>query len=55
MTLQRIGTVAYDLALPHHIKVHNVLHVSLLKKYVYDSINIVSWQYVEVSMNEIVL
>eukprot|EP00253_Pinus_taeda_P022382 PITA_22382 len=34
--LARIGPVAYQLALPSHIRVHNVFHVSILKKYVYD-------------------
>eukprot|EP00253_Pinus_taeda_P014061 PITA_14061 len=34
--LERIGPVAYQLALPCHIRVHNVFHVSVLKKYVYD-------------------
>eukprot|EP00253_Pinus_taeda_P012179 PITA_12179 len=34
--LARIGPVAYQLALPSHIRVHNVFHVSVLKKYVYD-------------------
>eukprot|EP00253_Pinus_taeda_P014899 PITA_14899 len=34
--LARVGLVAYQLALPSHIQVHNVFHVSVLKKYVYD-------------------
>eukprot|EP00253_Pinus_taeda_P030999 PITA_30999 len=34
--LARIGPVAYQLAFPSHIRVHNVFHVSVLKKYVYD-------------------
>eukprot|EP00253_Pinus_taeda_P018074 PITA_18074 len=34
--LARVGPVAYQLALPSHIRVHNVFHVSVLKKYVYD-------------------
>ena len=32
--LQRIGEQFYKLALPEHLHVHNVFHVSLLKKYV---------------------
>ena len=34
--LDRIGSVAYMLALLTSMNVHNVLHVSLLKKYVHD-------------------
>jgi hypothetical protein len=34
--LDRIGPIAYMLAFPATIKVHNVFHVSLLKKYVHD-------------------
>ena len=34
--LARVGPVAYQLAMPSHIKIHNVFHVSVLKKYIYD-------------------
>eukprot|EP00253_Pinus_taeda_P003664 PITA_03664 len=46
--LARIGLVAYQLALPSHIGVHNVFHMSVLKKYVYDRKQIISWQDIQV-------
>eukprot|EP00253_Pinus_taeda_P024477 PITA_24477 len=46
--LARIGPVAYQLALPSHIWVHNVFHVSVLKKYVYDPKHVINWQDVQV-------
>ena len=33
---KRINDQAYQLLLPHYLKVHNVFHVNLLKKYVLD-------------------
>jgi hypothetical protein len=41
--LDKIGPVAYMLALHISIKVHNVFHVSLLKKYVHDPNHVVDW------------
>ena len=35
--MARIGPIAYRLALITHIKFHDVFHVSLLNKYVYDT------------------
>jgi hypothetical protein len=34
--LDRIGPIAHMLAFPASMNVHNVFHVSLLKKYVHD-------------------
>ena len=41
--LTKRGLVAYDLALPTHIRVHNVFHASLLNKYVYDTKHVIDW------------
>lgn len=34
--LAKVGLVAYQLALPSNLKIHNVFHVFILKKYVKD-------------------
>jgi hypothetical protein len=39
--LDRMGPIAYRVALPSTVKAHNVFHVSLLKKYVHDSNHII--------------
>ena len=41
--LSRIGQVAYQLALPPNLRVHNVFHISVLKKYVHDTTHVVNW------------
>ena len=48
--LERVGPVAYKLALPIHIKVHDVFHVSLLKKYVHDSAHVIDWNVIQVEL-----
>ena len=46
--LDRLGPVAYRLALPPTVKEHNFFHVSLLKKYLYDSNHIIHRSVIEV-------
>ena len=43
--LQRIGEVAYRLALPPQLSgVHNVFHVSLLRRYIPDASHTLKWE-----------
>jgi hypothetical protein len=46
--LDRIGPVAYMLAFPTSMNVHNVFHVSLLKKYVHDPNHVIDWHLIQV-------
>ena len=47
--LERIGTVAYRLALPPSmIGVHEVFHVSMFRKYTPDPAHVVDWGQIEV-------
>ena len=42
--LERVGTIAYRLALPPSLSsVHKVLHVSMLRKYTLDPTHVVDW------------
>lgn len=43
--LKRVGKVAYELALPPHLEhVHNVFHVSMLKKYNLDANHVIEYE-----------
>ena len=47
--LERVGTVAYRLALPPSMSgVHEVFHVSMLRKYTPDPAHVVDWRHIEV-------
>jgi hypothetical protein len=44
--LARIGLVEYQLELHANLKVHNIFHVSILKKYIHDPTHIIDWNMV---------
>jgi hypothetical protein len=46
--LEKIGLVAYILSFLASMRVNNVFHVSLLKKYVLDSNHIIDWNVIQV-------
>jgi hypothetical protein len=46
--LDRIGPVAYMLALPASLCIHNVFHVPLLKKYVPNANHVIDWNVIQV-------
>ena len=51
--LERIGTTAYRLALPPSMSgVHEVFHVSMLRKYTPDLAQVVDWGKIEVETDE---
>jgi hypothetical protein len=46
--LEKIVLIAYMFALPASLCIHNVFHVSLLKKYVPDANHIIDWNVIKV-------
>ena len=47
--LERIGPVAYHLALPPSLShIHDVFHVSVLRKYIYDESHLIDWDALQV-------
>jgi hypothetical protein len=46
--LERIGPVSYMLALPASMTVHNVFHISFLKKYIPDANHVINWNVIQV-------
>ena len=51
--LERVGTIAYRLALPSSLSgAHEVFHVSMLRKYTPDPTHVVDWGGIIVDTNE---
>jgi hypothetical protein len=50
--LEKIGSVSYMLAFSTSMRVQNVFHVSLLKKYVLDPNHIIDWIVIQVEHEE---
>ena len=49
LILKRVGTVAYQLALPPNMSgVHEVFHVSMLRWYTQDTAHVVDWGEIEI-------
>jgi hypothetical protein len=48
--LDRIGLVAYMLALSASMNVHNVFHVYFLQKYVHDPNHVIDWHMIQVEI-----
>ena len=46
--LERIGLVSYMLTFPASMNVHNVFHISLLKKYIPDVNHVIDWNVIQV-------
>jgi hypothetical protein len=51
--LERIGPVAYMLALPTSMTMHNVFYISLLKKYTPDVNHVIDWTVIQVEQEGI--
>ena len=50
--LERIGPIAYMIAFPKYMFVHNVFHVSLLKKYIPDVNHVIDWNVIQVEQDD---
>ena len=46
--LAKKGPVAYELALPMHVRVHNFFHAYLVNKYVYDTKHVIGLSLLQV-------
>ena len=47
-SLVKVGSFVYQLALPPNIKVDNVFHVSIFKRYFHDVSHVIDWNVIQV-------
>ena len=40
--------MAYQLAFPPNLKIHNVFHISIFKNYVQDATHVIDWNVIQV-------
>jgi hypothetical protein len=50
--LERIGPVACMISLPASMSIHNVFHVSFLKKYIPDANHVIDWNVIQVEQED---
>ena len=41
--LSRVRPVAYQLAFPPNLRIHNIFHIYILKTYVHDVTHVIDW------------
>ena len=46
--LARVGPMAYQLALPPNLRIQNIFHISILKKYIHDVTHVIFWNLIQV-------
>jgi hypothetical protein len=46
--LERIGPIAYMISFPASMTIHNVFHVSFLKKHMPDANHVIDWNVIQV-------
>ena len=45
-----MGPMAYQLALTPNIRIHNVFHIYILKKYIHDATHVIDWNLIQVEL-----
>jgi hypothetical protein len=50
--LERIGPISYMIELPASMSIHNLFHVSLLKKYIPDANHVIDWNEIQVEQED---